>query len=76
MVAPGSRAVYLQPAVVVEALGVDQKVLAEVVAGGQQVDASEAAVVLELDLSLEHYEESAVAQAVELHFVEAELVFA
>ena len=35
VVAPGSRAVHLQPAVVVEALGVDQKVLAEIVAGGQ-----------------------------------------
>lgn len=55
-----------------EALGLDEQVLAEVVSGTHNVLASEAPVVLDFDLPLDQDEEAPEFEAVELHFVELE----
>ena len=58
-----------------EALRLNEEVLAEVVSGTHDVLAAEAPVILNLDLPLDQDEEAPEFKAVELHLVELEGVF-
>ena len=57
----GGGTVNEHPAIVVVALGLDDQVLAEIVAGKDNISAPEASVIFDLDLPVNQNEQSRVA---------------